>query len=224
MADPVDDLLTLMQSALRARQRDADSRIDAVQSALEDYRRAVRAQLALEFAQEHGFKRPPLCPQGPPEAAARLQRTVAALPELAAAEICQSKPEPPVKKTKKAAPKVPPNFERLSSAVASGSLVIVGGLARVDRLARIPEGLRSAVEWIDTSRGGSHAIGNLAQRIRQRRVAALIIIDGQVGHKHTDPLVTAAREIGIAIAYAGKGGQNALLRAAQDLEKMLSTR
>src|SRR5690606_39524209 len=58
-----------------------------------------------------------------------------------------------------------------------------------------------------------YAIGNLAQRIRQRRVSALIVLDAAVGHKHSDPLVSAAREVRIPTTYAHKGGVAALARA-----------
>lgn len=100
-------------------------------------------------------------------------------------------------------------------------LVIVGGLAKLEKLQLFPEDLRAYVEWIETTRQGTHAIGNLANRIRHHRVSALILLDGLVGHRHTDPLVSAARDAGIVAVYAGKGGQAALSRALGQVEKML---
>lgn len=100
-------------------------------------------------------------------------------------------------------------------------LVIVGGLAKLEKLQLFPEDLRACVEWIETTRQGTHAIGNLANRIRHHRVSALILLDGLVGHRHTDPLVSAARDAGIVAVYAGKGGQAALSRALGQVEKML---
>jgi hypothetical protein len=110
-----------------------------------------------------------------------------------------------------------PTLERL---VGDAPIVVVGG-SRGEKLAWLPSSLRAKVEWIETTRQGTHAIGNLAQRIRQRRVLALIVLDGVVGHKHSEPLVTAAREVKIPTAYANKGGTGALARAFTQLEKMV---
>ncbi len=104
--------------------------------------------------------------------------------------------------------------------MTDGPIVVVGG-SRGDKVAWLPPALRAAVEWIETTRQGTHAIGNLAQRIRQHRVLALIVLDGVVGHKHSEPLVAAAREVKIPTAYANKGGTGALARAFTQLEKMV---
>jgi hypothetical protein len=91
--------------------------------------------------------------------------------------------------------------------------VLVGGVIRSDRLGFLPREVIERLEWIDTTRQGTHAIGNLAQRIKARRVAALILMEGVIGHRHSDPVVHATREVGIPMEYAGKGGRNALIRA-----------
>lgn len=110
-----------------------------------------------------------------------------------------------------------PTLQRLGR---QAPIVVVGG-SRGEKLAWLPLPLRQTVEWIETTRQGTHAIGNLAQRIRQRRVLALIVLDGVVGHKHSEPLVAAAREVKIPTAYANKGGTGTLARAFTQLEKMV---
>jgi hypothetical protein len=93
--------------------------------------------------------------------------------------------------------------------------VVVGGPGRQTK--SVPTDLESQLEWIDTTRQGTVAIGNLTQRIRGGRVAALVLLEGLVGHRHSEPLVGAAREAGIPLAYAGKGGRTALERALGDV-------
>jgi hypothetical protein len=92
-------------------------------------------------------------------------------------------------------------------------LVVVGGVARMERVSFAPREVRDTIEWIDTTRHGTHAIGNLAQRIRARRVGALVMMEGLVGHRHSEPVVGAARVASVPVAYAGKGGRNSLARA-----------
>jgi DNA-binding LacI/PurR family transcriptional regulator len=76
---------------------------------------------------------------------------------------------------------------------------------------------------VDTEREGAHAVGNLPQRVRQRRVAGIIILDRAVKHRHTEPVMAAAREAGIPIAFAGQGGHASLARAFAQLELALGS-
>lgn len=233
MSDPLKDVLLRVESSLRAKQLKVDTPIVAVERALAAYKQAVHGALAAEFSREHRLKSSPPSAPDPAKLAQDLLLTVQALPELGLTDrprrATQVLPAPseevlvklPPGSARAAAPAIPDSLPLVGAALTRGPVVIVGGLMRQDRLARLPKALVSKIEWIDTNRGGSHAIGNLAQRIRQNRVAALIIIDGQVSHKHTDPVLAAAREVNVPAAYAGKGGQNALLRAVLELEKML---
>jgi hypothetical protein len=65
-----------------------------------------------------------------------------------------------------------------------------------------------------------HAVGNLPQRIRQGRVSGVVILDRIVSHKHTEPVVAAAREARVPVAFAGQGGKASLARALAQLEEM----
>jgi hypothetical protein len=99
----------------------------------------------------------------------------------------------------------------------------VGGLAGRQKLGALPESLEGRTEWVDTD-GGPHAIGNLPQRIRQGRVAAVVILDRAVQHKHSEPLLAAARTVGIPVGFAGKGGVLSIRRALEQIDKQLKGR
>jgi hypothetical protein len=103
-------------------------------------------------------------------------------------------------------------------------LVIVGGPPHLERLATLAVDTRDQVEWVDTTRQGTHAIGNLERRIKDKRISALLILEGLVQHRHSDPLVSTARSTKIPSAYGGKGGRTALAQALDELERMLQQR
>jgi hypothetical protein len=85
-------------------------------------------------------------------------------------------------------------------------------------------GSEGQVEWVDTTRQGTHAIGNLERRIKDKRIGALLILEGLVQHRHSDPLVSTARGAHIPHAYGGKGGRSAIAHALGELELMLLQR
>jgi hypothetical protein len=84
----------------------------------------------------------------------------------------------------------------------------------------LPAEIAADAEWIDTERDGVHAVGNLPQRIKQGRVSGVVILDRVVSHKHTEPVVAAAREARVPVAFAGQGGKASLVRALSQLEEM----
>ena len=100
---------------------------------------------------------------------------------------------------------------------------MIGALSR-DRSEAAPAGIGEQIEWIDTERDGVHALGNLPQRIRQGRVAGVIILDRAVKHKHSEPALAAARDAKVPTAFAGQGGRASLERALTQLEGMLAER
>jgi hypothetical protein len=98
--------------------------------------------------------------------------------------------------------------------------VIIGALAGREKSGALPAEIAADTEWIDTERDGVHAVGNLPQRIRQGRVSGVVILDRIVSHKHTEPVVAAAREARVPVAFAGQGGKASLARALAQLEEM----
>jgi hypothetical protein len=113
-----------------------------------------------------------------------------------------------------------PSWPRLRAVLVSQKLVVIGALSR-DRSESAPAGIAEHIEWIDTERDGVHALGNLPQRIRQGRVAAVIILDRAVKHKHSEPALAAARDAHVPTAFAGQGGRASLERALTQIEGML---
>ncbi|HXS17665.1 MAG TPA: hypothetical protein VN764_10780, partial [Polyangiaceae bacterium] len=109
----------------------------------------------------------------------------------------------------------------LTAHCSGRKLVVIGALAGRRKDGVLPPPLEERTEWVDTERDGVHAIGNLPQRIRQNRVGAVVILDRAVQHKHTEPIVAAARDTNTPLAFAGKGGNASLLRAVEQLDKRL---
>jgi hypothetical protein len=234
-ASPIDELLESLRAALAARRRDGAARIERVEAALGSYRRAVEQQIAHEFAAEHRLKAPAKVGVSVTHAAEQLRDAVLELPELGrlllrsdAASLGGIEPAPTTQRAPKSAAggsghELATGWPRLRAALASQKLVVIGALSR-DRSESAPEGLGEHIEWIDTERDGVHALGNLPQRIRQGRVAGVIILDRAVKHKHSEPALAAARDAHVPTAFAGQGGRASLERALSQLEGMLAER
>jgi hypothetical protein len=235
---PIDDLLESLRAALAARRRDGTAGIERVEAALGSYRRALEQQIATEFAAEHRLKAPPKVGVSVARAAEELRDSLQGLPELA--QLSSDSPggletsgtatigstalkAPPAGKAKGVpsdSPTPAPGWPRLRSVLTSQKLVVIGALSR-DRSESAPEGIAEHIEWIDTERDGVHALGNLPQRIRQGRVAGVIILDRAVKHKHSEPALAAARDAKVPTAFAGQGGRASLERALTQIESML---
>lgn len=202
-----DDVVESVRAALNAKRGEANARITGIQAALHAYERALELEIAESYAAEHGLKKPPRG-ESAVDAARKLLRVVSALPELQEsarpAKVSEA-PEPPPSPAPK--PRAP-----------QGKVVIIGALSGREKSTTLPHDLDA--EWIDTERDGVHAVGNLPQRIRQGRVEGVVILDRIVSHKHTEPVVAAAREARVPVVFAGQGGKASLARALEQLELM----
>lgn len=234
---PIDELLESLRAALAARRRDGAARLDRIEAALGSYRRAVEQQIAVEFAAEHKLKAPAKVGISVARAAEELRDALLELPDLARlltraepgveVEVLEAsgpmtlKAPPAMRKPpSEMAPPLPAGWPRLRAALVTQKLVVIGALSR-DRSESVPDGFGDHIEWIDTERDGVHALGNLPQRIRQGRVAGVIILDRAVKHKHSEPALAAARDAHVPTAFAGQGGRASLERALTQLETML---
>jgi len=229
---PIAEMLESVSSALAARRSNLVERVRRIELALESYRRAVESQLARDFARDHAFKQPPAPALSPERAAELLKTLVDALPEQhAQAPESESGPATLTGSSALAesgqveAQNAPlSSHPALSSAAKQGKIVVIGALAGRDRASAVPAELAEHVEWIDTERDGAHAIGNLPQRVRQGRVAAVVILDRAVQHRHTEPVVAQAREHAVPVAFAGQGGKASIARAFAQIEAALTQR
>jgi hypothetical protein len=208
-----DDVVDSVRAALNAKRAEVAERIGVLEGALRGYERALEFEIAEAFASEHHLKQPARQERAA-EAAQKLSLAVANLPELvlrAKPQKVASEPEPASEREAAAAPK---------SRTHPGKLVIIGALSGREKSGALPAELAQDAEWIDTERDGVHAVGNLPQRIRQGRVSGVVILDRIVSHKHTEPVVAAAREARVPVAFAGQGGKASLARALTQLEEM----
>lgn len=236
-ASPIDELVESLRVALAARRRDSGARIQRVEAALGAYRRAVEQQIATEFAAEHRLKPPAKVGLALGPAAHELRDAVLELPEVAqllmprdASDDDHEEHGPMTvqapsrgKQLEEARTSVSPEsgvWPKLRAALTSQKLAVIGALSR-DKSESLPAGIAEHVEWIDTERDGVHALGNLPQRIRQGRVAGVVILDRAVKHKHSEPALAAARDAHVPTAFAGQGGRASLERALSQIETML---
>jgi len=220
----IEAVLDAVRAQLSARRAVFLERVQRIERALESYRRAVEAEVARQFATEHKLAQPARSALSSERAAELLAAAVAALPELAAGPREPAPTEPLAPEPEPEAPRGPAAYPRLFAAVAHARVVVIGALSGRDRAQSLSDELAPHVEWIDTERDGAHAIGNLPQRIRQGRVAAVIILDRAVQHRHTESVMAAARDTDVPVAFAGKGGRASLSRAALQIEAVLAQR
>jgi hypothetical protein len=212
-----DDVVESVRAALNAKRAEAAGRVATIESALRGYERALELEIAEAFAAEHGLKLPARGERAL-DAARKLAKAVAALPELSAPSASPSSASSAqsAERPREKAPEVAPTKARSSG----GKLVIIGALSGREKSGSLPIELDADVEWIDTERDGVHAVGNLPQRIRQGRVGGVVILDRIVSHKHTEPVVAAAREARVPVAFAGQGGKAQMARALAQIEEM----
>ena len=208
-----DDVVESVRAALNAKRSEVAERIATLEGALRGYERALEFEIAESFASEHQLKHPARQERAA-EAALKLSRAVASLPELAARAAPKKSTPEPEPESEREAPVTP------KARTHPGKLVIIGALAGREKSGALPAEVAADAEWIDTERDGVHAVGNLPQRIRQGRVSGVVILDRIVSHKHTEPVVAAAREARVPVAFAGQGGKASLSRALLQLEEM----
>lgn len=230
-SSPFEAILQQVRSSLAARRLDGLRHVQQVEAALTAYRRAIEVALAIDFARDHQLRAPRSSSPDPRTTARRLRDAVLALPELA---LDSEKPshegrDVPVDALSPRAPVAPlgqaaPDLPLLAARVTHRKLVVIGALAGRKRSEALPPEFREHTEWVDTESGGVHVVGNLPQRIRQDRVAALLILDRAVQHRHTEPLISAARATGVPVGFAGKGGGASLRRALENIEDQLDKR
>jgi len=242
----LETILSTLRAEFHVRCRNQLEAVDRIAAALEQYRAARESSIAIELAKTHGLKAP-VCQLAPDKAAVALHDAVRALPELQELIRSQERGQSPASSSASPAtratdplpqrearnvprPGAPPgsggnstvgSMGHLADAVSRAPLVIVGGPPHFERLGHLPEAMLEQTEWIDTTRQGTHAIGNLERRIREGRLAALVILEGLVQHRHSDPLVSAARTAGLPHSYGGKGGRTALLSALEAIDHAL---
>lgn len=246
MTEPteLDALMAPLRASFHAKRRDVAAHCEAISRLLDSYLAAVDCSILRELARSHSLPSPaPGADAG--RIALDLLARVQGLPELrslpdsapdriATADekvegARRREPGKPVRPVAVTPERVSPGSEVppvethpwLRKALAQHPLVIVGGPPHLERLSSLSLDTEHTVEWVDTTRQGTHAIGNLERRIRDGRISALLILEGLVQHRHSDPLVSTARVTHVPVAYGGKGGRTALVQSFDEIEMML---
>lgn len=116
----------------------------------------------------------------------------------------------------------PLELPALRRAAARGAIVMVGGIVKADKLERVHRRTGMDIEWVPLSPQSSGGGASLARRVRDHRVAALVLLHGLMAHKDFEPLVDAARAGNTPVVYADKAGKGALVRALVELEAILA--
>jgi hypothetical protein len=242
MTEPeyIETVLATLRAAFHTKRRERISVIEQISTALASYANAVDVAVTRDLCKAHGLKAPA---EGDPPVrwAEELRRLVDSLPEIrqslsnavsepkatAAERKSVAEPAPGSKRPRRSPAEpvsnaaTPGNLTELASRIQMAPLVIVGGQPHLERLGALPAALLGSIEWIDTTRQGTHAIGNLEHRIRDHRILGLIILEGLVQHRHSDPLISAARSVGLPHAFGGKGGRAAMQQALDEVESKL---
>lgn len=228
----IERVVEAVRAALHARRSAVSERLRRIHECTAAYERALELEIAQRFAAEHGLKQPPGSGPTAAEAARALQDAVSSLPELVNETVPPSSaplPNAPSKtaprpRTEEANAEPAAPTSRLAELLTTRKLVVLGALAGRDRAGSLPPELAARADIIDTERDGVSAIGNLPKRIRQGRVAAVIILDRVILHKHSEPVIAAARDSGVPVGFAGQGGRASLLRALSQIEETLASR
>jgi hypothetical protein len=122
-------------------------------------------------------------------------------------------------------PSDPPlEFEHLRAANVDGPVVIVGGTAKPEKLERLRRRTDLELEWVGVDPGSTQPILTLERRIRDGRLGAVVVLQDLMAHKHFEPLLTAARQVGVPWAYGGKAGKASLERALGEIDAMIAQR
>lgn len=114
-----------------------------------------------------------------------------------------------------------PELPKLLALCAERPLVLLGGVVKQEKLERLKKHLGAEVEWIATDNGNPQGIASLERRVREGRVGAVVVLEELIGHRHFSPVVDAARQVVMPIAYGAKAGKASIVRALQDIESML---
>jgi hypothetical protein len=118
----------------------------------------------------------------------------------------------------------PLSLPKLQQAASNADVVMVGGLVKREKLDRVRLRTGIEVEWIGLSAGKSAStVAALAKRIREHRLAALVILNGLMQHKEYEPLIAAARDVSLPVVYADKAGKGTLVKAFVELEERIES-
>jgi hypothetical protein len=110
----------------------------------------------------------------------------------------------------------------LAARASKAAVVVFGGARKAEKLSSIRAHLGFEIEWVETSAPGTTSTAVLERRIREGRIAAVVVLEGLVKHKHSEPVIAAARQMSVPVAYAGRAGTGALEQALREIDEGLA--
>jgi hypothetical protein len=113
----------------------------------------------------------------------------------------------------------PGEWPALRARLHNKPLVIIGGIVKEEKLRTIRERFNIEAEWYPTDNGGHKVSSNLAQKIRNGGVGAMIILEGLIGHAVSKKLTDAAGDCPTPYALAFRGGVGDLRASFDFLER-----
>jgi hypothetical protein len=112
----------------------------------------------------------------------------------------------------------PWDVPRLAARASRAAVVLFGGARKAAKLSSLRRRLGFDVEWIETASASTSSSAVLERRMRDGHVAAVVILEGLMGHKHYEPVIAAARQAGVPVAYGGRAGTASLEQALLEIE------
>jgi hypothetical protein len=209
---PLDEILAAVRVRLETRKSAAQDRAHSIKQAADAYVAAVEREALSELAGKVDVGIAPSLGPSARDAARALSAAVSELPELRAPARPAPTPQAPVE-----SPKRRPPERRIK-------VVVLGGVAKGEKLSRIEVMRGMDIEWTSADKAGKNAIRNLEGRILDGRVAGIVVLDGFISHTQSEPVVRAARQTGTPLAYADKGGIAAIEKAVTEIEAGLARR
>jgi len=113
----------------------------------------------------------------------------------------------------------PGEWPTLRARLQNKPLVIIGGIVKDEKLRTIRERFNIEAEWYPTDNGGHKISSNLAHKIRNGGVGAMIILEGLIGHAVSKKLTDAAGDNPTPYALAYRGGVGDLRASFDSLER-----
>lgn len=109
-----------------------------------------------------------------------------------------------------------------TAAAERGPLVLFGGTPRPEVVERLRAELGVDVDWPDADRCGPRPIEAMRARVAHGSVAAVVLLEAFMGHRHSKTVRRAAKARGVPVAWARSGGEAAISRALEDIERQLA--
>lgn len=98
-------------------------------------------------------------------------------------------------------------------------LILMGGIPIHEKVRLIQKRFGIDVEWSKIENSGPRAANAVLSRIRQKKVGAVILLEGFMGHSVTDATVATCNQCEVPWAYGGRAGVGNLTAALSTLNK-----